>query len=159
MSNLKFEIRECRRSDLEDVLRVERTCYGDADALNYIALMQYFDLFSDAFGVAESSSRVIGFSIGGITTSSNLKLGWLLNVAILPDFQGNKVGPVICRYVIDRLKKGGVTLIRATVSPYNTRSFNMLQNLAFSIIDDIPSYFGIGQRRFLMELNCKNLSP
>jgi len=146
-----FSIRGCRPADLDEVCRIEQTCYGSAHALQRIALTQYFDLCGPAFALAEISSQVVGFAVGGIAVDNDCRIGWLLDVAVLPSFQGRGVGQAVCRYVRERLVNLGIRTVRATIAPGNEQSLKLLGNLEFSVLDDIAEYFGPGQRRLLME--------
>jgi ribosomal protein S18 acetylase RimI-like enzyme len=146
-----LSIRGCRPADLDRVCRIERTCHGSDNALRRIALTQYLELYGPAFALAELSSRIIGFAVGGVALSNDFRIGWLLDAAVQPDFQGHSVGQVICRHVLDRLLEYGVRTVRATVAPTNGPSLKLLQKLEFSMHDDIADYFGPGQRRLLME--------
>ena len=131
--------------------RIEQTCYGSAHALQRLALTQYFDLCGPAFALAELSSEVVAFAVGGIALGNDPRVGWLLDAAVLPGFQGRGVGQAVCRHVLDRLVSFGIRTVRATVAPDNERSFNLLGRLGFCVFDDIAEYFGPGKRRLLME--------
>jgi ribosomal protein S18 acetylase RimI-like enzyme len=155
MNSFDLGIRDCRRSDLDNICKIEEICHGSAEAIRRVAFTQYFDLFAPAFVLAETSSQAIGFAVGGLALGDHVRLAWLLDVAILPAFQGCGAGYTISRRVLDRLIKGGAARIQATVAPGNDRSLKMLTRLGFHTIDDIPEYFGSGQRRFLMELRCE----
>lgn len=146
-----LSIRGCRQADLDDVCRIEQTCYGSAHALQRIALTQYYDLCGPAFALAEISSEVVGFVVGGIAVDNDCRIGWLLDAAVLPTFQGRGVGQALCRHMLDRLVNLGIPTVRATVAPSNEHSLKLLRKLEFCVLDDIAEYFGPGQRRLLME--------
>jgi ribosomal-protein-alanine N-acetyltransferase len=149
-SNL-LRIRECHYADLDSVAQIEDACYGVTNALSRMSLTQYLDLLGSTFVVSELSNTVVGFAVGGVAYSVDLELGWLLDVAVLPGFQGHRIGPKLCEHVLVALSKFGVQRIHATVAPENERSLRMLRSLEFYIIDDVTDYFGRGQRRLLME--------
>jgi len=155
MNGFDLEIRACRRTDLDNVCKIEEICHGSAEAMRRVAFTQYFDLFAPAFILAETSSQAIGFAVGGMALGDQVCLAWLLDVATLPAFQGRGAGYAMSQRVLDRLIKAGAARIQATVAPGNDRSLKMLTRLGFHNIDDIPDYFGCGQRRFLMELRCE----
>ena len=151
MSIPGLSIRGCRSADIDDVCRIERTCFGDDHALPRIALTQYFDLFGPAFALAEISSEVVGFAVGGIALDDDPRLGWLLDAAVLPSFQGRGVGQTVCRHILERLVTFGIRTARATVAHDNERSVRLLRSLGFYAAGDIAGYFGPGLRRLVME--------
>lgn len=153
MSTPALSIRGCHRADLDVVCGIEQVCYG-AHALERIALTQYFDLYEPAFALAETSSEIVGFAVGGIALGSDCSIGWLLDVAVLPSFQGIGVGQAVCRRVLDRLTGFGIRTVRATVAPGNQPSLKLLGKLGFRALGDIAGYFGPGQSRLLMERQC-----
>jgi ribosomal protein S18 acetylase RimI-like enzyme len=146
-----LELRDCRRSDLEGVCKIEQICYGSEHALPRIALTQYFDLFEPAFTLAEASSELVGFAVGGIALHTDFCQGWLLDIAVLPNFQGQGVGEAVCRRVLDQLTSLGIRSVHATVAPDNRRSLKLLTRLGFQKSGDVAEYFGPGERRLLME--------
>jgi ribosomal-protein-alanine N-acetyltransferase len=151
-----MRIRECLRSDLRAVRSIEEACYGVADALPLIALTQYLELCGAGFVVCEIESRLAGFGIAG-TALENRQLGWILNVAVASGFQGRRIGPALCESLLAVLSRNGVSSVRATVSPDNARSLKMLQQLGFFVVDDLPDYFGSGQRRLLMQRSMSGI--
>ncbi|MFH0783010.1 MAG: N-acetyltransferase [Pseudomonadota bacterium] len=155
MNKDSFRIRDCLRSDLENVCQIEKVVFGTIEAIPRIAFTQYFDLFAPTFVVAESLHHVFGFSVGGIAIDNQVRLGWLLDIAILPGYQGSGIGRAMSQCIVDRLIQNGVTRVLATVAPENERSLKMLKKIRFQVIDDIPDYFGAGQSRLLMELKCE----
>ncbi len=150
MTTIPVRIRECRRSDLDAVMDIETRCFGVDGALPRIALTQYFDLCGPAFAVGESGSRVVAFAFGGTVTGGSRELGWLLDIAVLPEFQGQSVGPAICGYVVRTLFRFGVQSICATVSPDNERSLKMLTKIGFVRVAEVPDYFGLGRPRLIL---------
>jgi len=96
MNGANLQIRECHHADLDVVAQIENTCYGNTNALSSVSLTQYLDLFSSTFLVAEFSNTVVGFTIGGVAYSTNWERGWLLDVAVLPNFQGYRIGSRLC---------------------------------------------------------------
>lgn len=151
MSTFGVLIRDCRRGDLEPVCRIERDCHGISQALSRVALTQYFDLYAPAFVLAEASSEPVGFAIGGTSLDNDCRVGWILDVAVLPQFQGQGVGHALCQFVLERLAGFGVRTIYATVSPNNERSIKLLRKLGFLDVDEAPDYFGPGEARLVME--------
>jgi ribosomal protein S18 acetylase RimI-like enzyme len=155
MKDIPNAIRSCDRQDLDAIASIEQTCFGAAGALSRIALTQYFELGGSAFAVAESSEKIIAFAIGAMATGSSMPVGWVLDVAVLPDFQTRGVARDLGAHVINRLVELGAQRIRATVSPANRRSLNLLTRIGFDVVDDVADYFGPGERRFIMERRGK----
>ena len=151
MDDLIVNVRGCRASDLKSVYEIEKTCHGTTGALPILALTQYKDLFGSGFLVGESASQIIGFAIGGIALGEGAKLAWVLDVAVLPSFEGRHVASTLCEHLLTVLESCEVLTVRATVAPENVRSLKLFRRLGFSVIDDIPDYFGPRERRLLLE--------
>jgi ribosomal-protein-alanine N-acetyltransferase len=151
-----MRIRPCLRSDLQAVRAIEEACYGVADAFPLIALTQFLELCGGGFVVCEIESLLAGFAIAG-TALEDRELGWVLNVAVAPGFQGRRIGPALCENLLSVHSRKGVRRVRATVAPDNARSLKMLQGLGFVMIDNLPDYFGSGQSRLLMERSISGI--
>jgi ribosomal protein S18 acetylase RimI-like enzyme len=149
-------IRPCLQSDLRAVQAIEEACYGAAEALPLIALTQFLELCGAGFVVCEIESGLVGFAIAG-TTLEDPERGWILNVAVASDFQGRRIGPALCENLLGVLRRKGVNRVRATVAPDNVRSLKMLQAQGFIVVDDLPDYFGSGQRRWLMQRSISGI--
>lgn len=147
-----LSLRTGNPEDLDELWEIEKVCYGSVNALSRISLRQYMDLSGPGFALAETPSQVVGFAIGAVALGGDDHTGWLLDVAILPGFQGRGVGSMVCRHVLDRLTRFGVRVVRATVSPDNERSFRMLKSLGFVVVEEVLDYFGPGKRRIVVEL-------
>jgi ribosomal protein S18 acetylase RimI-like enzyme len=151
VNDIEICVRECLASDLLAVHEIEKACFGVTNALPLIALTQYRDLCGPGFVIGEASSKVAGYAAGGIALGAGMDLAWILGVAVSPDFQGHRVGAMLCGNVLAALRRVGVQRVRATVAPDNARSLKMFGQLGFSVIEDSPDYFGPGQRRLVME--------
>jgi ribosomal-protein-alanine N-acetyltransferase len=147
-------IRECRSEDITAIEELERLCFGNNHALPKIALRQYFDICQSAFCVAEISGRLIGFAVGAVT-SGKPNDGWILDVAVHPDFRMKGVAKALIENVKEVLEGFGVNLIRATVSLHNKPSITMLTKANFKVVEEVPEYFGKGQPRLIMEINLR----
>ena len=153
MNNFTFQIRNCKRSDIETIVHIEKTCHGEINNLSIISLVQYLEMFGPAFIVVELNSEPIGFAIGGILLDDNNTTGWLLDIAVLPSFQHKGLGEKLCLEVVQRLNQYNINKIRATVSPDNKASLATLRKANFEPVGEDLNYFGPGQRRLIMQRN------
>jgi len=134
-------------------VHIEKTCHGEINNLSIISLIQYLELFGPAFVVTEFNSEPVGFAIGGVQLDDTKTTGWLLDIAVLPDFQKKGLGEKLCLEVIQKLNYFNINIIRATVSPDNDASLAMLRKANFEPVGEDLNYFGPGQRRLIMQ--CK----
>ncbi len=152
-------LRPCLESDLPSVHAIEEACFGPAGALPFLVLRQYLDLCGTGFivcdsGAAMSGNALTGFAIAGIALDDPT-LGWIFDVSVAPGFQGRGLGPGLCRRVLSVLSEKGARRARATVRPENNRSLSMFLHLGFTVIADMPDYFGQNERRLLVEMQLK----
>ena len=152
-------LRPCLESDLPSVHAIEEACFGQAGALPFLVLRQYLDLCGTGFivcdaGAAMSGNALAGFAVGGIALDDHT-IGWILDVSVAPAFQGRGLGAGLCRRVLSLFSEKEARSARATVMPENHRSLSMLSRLGFTVIADIPDYFGPNERRLLVEIRLK----
>lgn len=154
-----MRLRACDESDLPSVHAIEEACFGPAGALPFLVLRQYLDLCGTGFVICDSGDDVAGNALAGFaiagTALDDHALGWILNVSVAPAFQGRGIGPSLCRRVLSVLSEKGARCVRATVRPENDRSRSMLRRLGFTVVADIPNYFGPSERRLLVEMQLK----
>ena len=74
---------------METIVHIEKTCHGEINNLSIISLIQYLELFGPTFVVIEFNSEPVGFAIGGVQLDDTKTTGWLLDIAVLPNFQKN----------------------------------------------------------------------
>jgi ribosomal-protein-alanine N-acetyltransferase len=151
LSDFNICIRVCRESDLPAVQEIEEACFGAVNALPLIALTQYRELCGSAFAIAEAASRVAGYAAGAVALGEGMELAWILGVAVSPDFQGRRIGSMLCANVVATLSEFGVRRVRATVAPDNAHSLKMFGQLGFAVVADCANYFGPERRRLIVE--------
>ncbi|WP_054740930.1 GNAT family N-acetyltransferase [Cellulosilyticum ruminicola] len=77
-----------------------------------------------------------------------LAIGQIDTVLVKPDFRGNKIQYLMCKYVEEIAKQTGITMLCATASPYNPFSVNNFLSLGYEVRMDKLKYGGL--RRYVL---------
>ncbi|MEA2034343.1 MAG: GNAT family N-acetyltransferase [Euryarchaeota archaeon] len=109
-------------------------------------------LFPDTFLVAESGGEIIGYTIGAVVQGRSEE-GWIIRMVVRKGFRGRKTGEMMFFRIIELMEVKGVGNLFLTVSPENLPACSMYEKHGFEITDEIPSYFGEGEDRIVMQKN------
>lgn len=109
-------------------------------------------LFPDTFLVAESGGEIIGYTIGAVVQGRSEE-GWIIRMVVRKGFRGRKTGEMMFFRIIELMEDKGVGYLFLTVSPGNLPACSMYEKHGFEITDEIPSYFGEGEDRIVMQKN------
>ena len=140
-----------RRATIEDypaLQSIDRVAFGD-HAMDVFSLRQWMELFPSLARIATLDSRVVGFTLGGVSCPDGV--GLIASVAVLPEFRGRGLGRDLTEDLLDRLHEIGVDRVRLTVAPDNETALAMYRSLGFRATGSVLGYFGPGRDRVLME--------
>jgi ribosomal protein S18 acetylase RimI-like enzyme/predicted kinase len=151
-SRVPVEIRPAVPADLYRCAEMDRGTYGD-DAFNPMALRQFIEVSGPLFAVAVAPGEpeVLGYVLAA--PSVERELAWLLSIVVDESARGLGVGRQLTTHALDSCRAAGLSHLRATVSPGNSRSLALLRSLGLVEIAEDPDYFGRGESRKVMELS------
>ena len=139
-------VRRASTSDLHRVSDFDREIFGTY-AYPYFILRQFHELLPTALLIAEAGGSLVGYILAG--SGAKTSQGWILSLAVAPSYRRRGLGEQL---VTEALSNMGETVSQTllTVEPANTSAVRLYERLGFSTVDDFPSYFGEGERRFVM---------
>lgn len=127
-----------REEDLPEVVAIENLCFPNP--------------WSRETFLGEIQNRAISFPLVVVHREMKKIAGYVIfwqigdeaqinNVAIHPDFQGQGLGELAIRYVLDRLKENGVRFVSLEVRVSNHRALSLYRKLGFSILGVRKEYY------------------
>jgi len=127
-----------REEDLPEVLAIEKSCFPNPWSQEiFRAEIQNktisYPLVAVDRGMKRLVSYVIFWKVGDEAQINNL--------AVHPDFQGQGLGELTMRYVLERLKESGVKLVTLEVRASNQRAQALYKKLGFSLLGVRKGYY------------------
>lgn len=135
-------VRKARKSDLATIWSVDKAAFGNI-CNDYVTIRQLFDIAGECFFVGELDGSVIAYAVG--CSQFACDSGWLLDVAVHPELQGNGYGHSLVKVVIETLINAGISSIRLTVKPGN-KAIGLYEKLGFREESREANYFGKDER-------------
>jgi len=129
-------IREFRKEDLADILKIERESF--CDAWSEESFLREITLPFSRFLVAESEGKVIGYLIAWIVG----KTCDVNRIAVLPAFRRKGVGKELLRKLFEVLQKEGVEEIFLEVRESNIPAIKFYESFGFMKIGLRKGYYG-----------------
>ena len=126
-----MKVREMRIEDLEDILEIENACFETPWRLETLEeeilrneLAYYLVLVDD-----ENSSKVVGY----VGMWKIFDEAHITNIALLPSYQGKKLGYKLLNELIEVSKNLGVFSMTLEVRPSNTIARSLYEKLLFKL--------------------------
>lgn len=127
-----------REEDLPEVLAIEGLCFPNP--------------WSRETFLGEIQNRAISFPLVVVHREQKRIAGYVIfwqigdeaqvnNVAIHPDFQGQGLGELAMRHVLERLKENGAHFVSLEVRVSNHRALSLYRKLGFSILGVRKDYY------------------
>ncbi|MEZ0345379.1 MAG: ribosomal protein S18-alanine N-acetyltransferase [Infirmifilum sp.] len=152
----EFIVREAKREDLEEVIRINKEVLPE----NYPAF--YFDMhlrsFGKAFLVAEMNGSIVGYIMcrveyDALYTNPNKvgKRGHIISIAVLPHAQGRGIGTELMVKALDSMKRYyGAEEYYLEVRVSNEVALKLYKKLGFNVVKVLPGYYLDGEDAYLM---------
>lgn len=126
-------IRELKESEIPLIADIERVCFSTPWSEKSIE--DSFCLDCNLFFVCESEGRIAGY----IGLSIAADEGYILNVAVLPEYRRKGIGEALVRYVITGF--GDLAFVTLEVRPSNTAAVALYQKLGFERVGERKNYY------------------
>lgn len=134
------------------MVEVEQSIYGPT-GFNRYYFRQMMDLYPDFLLAYEAENgEMAGYALGAIGQQQNQ--GWVLSLAVKPDYQGQGIARQLSHALIKALNKAKCKSIWLTVSEDNDSAVGLYKKLGF-VYDHIETdYYGPDADRMVMKLSC-----
>lgn len=126
MANI--HLRKPAVSDGSDISRLVRRC-PPLDVNSHYLYLLLCQHFAETCVVAESDSNLIGF-LSGYRLPQQTDTLFVWQVAVDPDFRGQRLARRLVEHVLERQANGEVRFVEATISPSNRQSQSFFRSLA-----------------------------
>jgi ribosomal-protein-alanine N-acetyltransferase len=126
-------IRELKESEIPLIADIERVCFSTPWSEKSIE--DSFCLDCNHFFVCDSEGRIAGY----IGLSIAADEGYILNVAVLPEYRRKGIGEALVRYVITGF--GDLAFVTLEVRPSNTAAVALYQKLGFERVGERKNYY------------------
>ena len=131
-----FFIRKMATPDIPEVTRIDQTCFEKLWQHSEDAIARAFE--QSAYStVAENNGRIVGYQI----STSLRNHAHIARLAVLPEFQRQKIGHQLIGDVLERFKRPWTREITVNTQKDNTKSLGLYTKLGFEITSDgFPIY-------------------
>jgi ribosomal-protein-alanine N-acetyltransferase len=127
--NSSVSIQPARRSDLEDLVALDRSIFGPIWHKQIDEFEQVFDR-TFAFNVARYDDRIVGYQWGDRTEAH----GHLTRLGVSPEWQGKGVGTRLFTEALAEMAGCGVTWITLNTQESNLRSRRLYERHGFRVV-------------------------
>ncbi len=146
MKNILPKIKPMKEEDITKVFDVERKCFPFPFGETLIG--NIFLGAPELCFIIESEDGVIGFILGGYTTT--LGQVHILSVAVLEDYRHQGLGREILEHFIKRTEILGYDSIKLEVKVDNSKVIQLYEDLGFTKISRIRKYYQDNSDAYLM---------
>lgn len=149
-------IREARREDLDDVIRINRTELPENYPPFYFEL--HLEQFGRAFLVAEENGEILGYIMcrveyGNLHTAPEKvgKRGHVVSIAVVSKARRRGIGTQLMLNAMERMKEYyGVDEYYLEVRVSNEPAIRLYKKLGYNVVKVLPNYYLDGEDAYLM---------
>ena len=109
--------------------------------------MMAYDSASDGFLIAENNGCAIGFIVGVVSASDEVRI---LSLAVSTVYQNRGIATALLKKFIEIYRAKGILSIKLEVRASNLRAQKLYMSLGFNTVKIIPSYYTDGEDGFQM---------
>ncbi|HYA60642.1 MAG TPA: ribosomal protein S18-alanine N-acetyltransferase [Candidatus Acidoferrum sp.] len=139
-----FLIRRFTPTDYEKVIEIEKEAFNE---FNPLLFMMAYDSASDGFLIAENNGCAIGFIVGVVSASDEVRI---LSLAVSTVYQNRGIATALLKKFIEIYRAKGILSIKLEVRASNLRAQKLYMSLGFNTVKIIPSYYTDGEDGFQM---------
>jgi [ribosomal protein S18]-alanine N-acetyltransferase len=143
------EVRLAAKSDLAELLEIDREGFGPGAGYNALVLRQILDAAPEFFFVAASEGVLRGYCAA--LPGSKPRTAWLVSILVVPAGRKQRVGSNLVESVLAALRGSGAREVFLTVRPDNPGALALFQRAGFQKIGFEADYFGPGEGRLVMQ--------
>ena len=143
-------IRPATKSDASLVQALDARTFG-ASSFPIDYFVQGVDIFGRGYFCSTSDDAVSGYAIVCRDAEAPSR-GHVMSVAVSADYRQQGIGEALTRHGLDVLRYLGCHEAELTVAPANEGAIALYSKLGFRKTDYLPSYFGDGADRNLMQI-------
>lgn len=143
-------IRPATSADLTEVHRIETSCYSDPWSRSIFYLMR--GRAPDLFLVADSSGSVFGYAIGEFERREGVKIGHIMNVAVIEVFRRRGLAGKLMDELERRFMDGRAEVSYLEVRVSNIQAQSLYRKRGYVEGGVLPGYYhdedGLAMEKF-----------
>src|SRR5437763_629857 len=139
----RFAVRPVRPCDIERILEIEEASFG-SDAYDRNLFAEYTRKCGSLFLVGLRGTKVVAYSIAGISPNRMGQTAELVSVAVDPAYTGKGAASALMDSTLRRLRRRGVTRLRLMVKITNRRALAFYEKYGFRKIRRVARYYEDG---------------
>jgi len=147
-----FMITPMRHSDLDEVIRADRLVLGHTLGVETLKNELDINPFAHYFVMREASTDKLA---GQVSVWIDAGKAQILNLYILPEFQGHKLGDRLLEFCLGYLEANQVEDITLEVRKSNLRAISLYEKYGFRQVATRKNYYDNGEDAFLMYKECE----
>lgn len=147
----EFRIRPARRSDLLDVVRIERSAFPQP--WPWRAFERFLD--EPGFLVASDGRVVRGYVVADRVETVGIQVGHVKDLAVHPSHRREGIGSSLLERAISVLATNGVAHVKLEVRSTNEAAIDLYRRHGFETHHVVSEYYDDGEDAFIMVLKLK----
>jgi len=141
-----YRIRHMNEGDINNVYEVERKSFPLP--FGEVLIGNIFYTAPELCFIAERSSEIVGFLLGGYTPIP--KRAHILSIAVLEEHRGQGLGRQLLTYFLDSIRKLGYQSVKLEVNIDNYKAIKLYEEFNFKIESRIRKYYQDDSDAYLM---------
>jgi ribosomal-protein-alanine N-acetyltransferase len=142
------EVRQADEGDMNAVLTIERQCFNVYYYDYYMLDRRDFEFYlrdaDSLFLVAVRETQVVGDILGPVDTWRNPPSAHIDSIAVLPEYQHERVGTRLLQSFLEEVRRRGCTRVTLEVSTANGAGLAFFSRHGFRQTRRLPDYYGKG---------------
>ena len=144
-----MNLRPAKRTDLDELVRLERDCFG-AEAWSPAMVLEEITGLGRAYFVIEANNGALA-GAGGVSLGKDF--AEIITIEVDPSAQGQGFGRLLMDKLIQMAEEAGLTRVLLEVAEANALAIGLYHSMGFATIDRRPGYYQpSGQDALVMEL-------
>lgn len=151
----QFMIRRFQRSDLEQVMQINRICLPENYSVSFF--LSLHEKFPATFIVAEEDGEVIGYvmcrienGLPGFGLFGIRRKGHVVSIAVLPKHQRKGIGYALMQEAMKGMVGHKAKECYLEVRTSNTAAVNLYKKMGFEIARIMRNYYADGEDAYVM---------
>lgn len=141
-----FGVREARRADLLEIVRIEQSSFPQPWPL------RAFDQFlgDPGFLVAERNGAIVGYIVANAVENHRQPLGHVKDLAVHPEHRSEGIATTLLQRTLAGLAMRGVHTVKLEVRASNEGAISLYRQHGFVHRHTVPQYYANGEDALLM---------
>lgn len=152
------KLRLVAKRDLKEVLKIERQSFPNPFSRDFFELLvvncsNWFIVATNGLEKNQEQPEILGYAVANILQWEQGQIGHILSIAVKPEHRRKKIGTILMKDLIQRLRSDKCVQVRLEVRTTNRAALEMYRKLGFHEVDLVPNYYIEGGDASVQVLN------